>query len=82
MKVWEVNHKGHTIRVENSWFGPERLLVDGELQDDRRGIGLRSQLCGTIKNGEGAGDRIKDSLGGWFSIGCSIFVDDRLILGS
>lgn len=82
MKVWHVTHKGHTIRVENSWLGHERLLVDGELQDERRGLALRSQLSGTIKNGEGSGEGIKVSLGGWFSVGCRIFVDDRLVLGS
>ncbi len=82
MKVWDVNYKGHTIRVENSWFGGERLLVDGELQDEHRGFDFRSQLSGTIKNGKGAGESIKVSLGGWFSIGCSIFVDDTLILYS
>jgi len=82
LKVWHIEHKGHKIRVENSWFGGERLYVDEELQDEHHGATLRSQLSGTIKNGEGAGEGIKVSLGGWFSVGCQIFVDDKLVLGS
>lgn len=82
MKVWEIDYKGHRIRVENSWFGGERLLVDGELQDEHRGLALRSELSGAIRNGDGAGEDIKVSLGGWFSVGCRLFVDNKLVLGS
>ena len=79
MKVWQISHSGHQIRVENGWFSGERLFVDGEMQDERTGFALRSQLSGRIRSGEGAGEAIKVSLGGWFTIGCQIFVDDRLI---
>ena len=79
MKTWNIKHKGHEIRVENGWFSGERLIVDGEIQDARRGFGVRSQLSGRIKTGDGAGELIRVSLGGWFGIGCDIFVDDKLI---
>jgi hypothetical protein len=80
MKVWQITHKGHELRVENGWFSGERLIVDGVTQDERRGFAFRSQLAGRIKSGDGEGDSIRVTLGGWFVVGCHIFVDDKLIL--
>jgi hypothetical protein len=51
MKVWEVEYSDHRIRVENSWFGSEKLIVDDELQDERIDPGSRSRLYGQIKSG-------------------------------
>jgi len=79
MKTWNINHKGHEIRVENGWFSGERLIVDGETQDEQRGFAFRSRLWGRIKTGDGAGEPIKVSLGGWMGISCRIFVGDILI---
>jgi len=79
MKTWNINHKGHEIRVENGWLSGERLVVDGETQDEQKGFAFRSRLWGKIKNGDGAGEAIKVSTGGWLIVGCSIFVDDKLI---
>jgi hypothetical protein len=77
MKHWHFKYKGHDIEVRNSWIKGEMLLVDGELQDERTGFGVRSVLMGRIRNGEGQGESIKASLGGWFVIGCIVFIDDR-----
>ncbi len=82
MKAWQVQYKGHDVRVENSWFGGEKLVVDGKIQDVGMGMAMRSRLWGTIKGGEGEGERIKVSLGGWFGIDCRIFIDDELILAN
>lgn len=79
MKSWNITHKSHQVRVENGWFSGERLFVDGELQDEHKGLALRSQLTGKIRTGEGAGETIKVSLGGWFIISCRIFANDSLI---
>ena len=79
MKAWEIAYKDHTIRVENAWFSGERLLVDGELQDEQIGHGSRSRLYGVIRDGDGAGEQIKVSLGAWFSVQCRIFVDHKLV---
>lgn len=78
MQTWSIKHKGHEIRVENRISG-EKLIVDGELQDENIGLGGRSRLWGKIKSGDGAGAVIKVSLGGWFGISCRIFVDDTLV---
>ena len=43
-KTWEVMHAGHSIRVENNWFGGEKLFVDGILQDQQIGIRSSSKL--------------------------------------
>jgi len=81
MKVWQVQYKGHDVRVENSLKG-EKLIVDGKIQDAGLGMGFRSRLWGTIKSGDGAGETIKISLGGWLGIDCRIFIDDEPILAN
>lgn len=79
MKKWEVDYKGHKIRVENSWSKGESLYVDGELQDQRVGFALRSRLYGAIKGNGNKEENIKVSMGGWLSVQCRIFVDNNLI---
>ena len=76
MKTWHFQHKGHNIEITNGLSG-ERLIVDGELQDERIGPGSRSRLYGKIRSGDGEGEKIKVSLGGWFSISCIALVDDK-----
>ena len=81
MKTWRFTHKGHCIEVTNS-LCRERLIVDGELQDERSGPGVRSRLSGRIKSGDGLDERIKVSLGGCRSVGCVVFIDDMEIFRS
>lgn len=78
MKTWSVKYKEHEIRVDNGFFG-ERLIVDGEIQDEQQGFSIRSRLWGKIRSGEGRGEAIKVSLGGWLFINCSVFVDDKMV---
>jgi hypothetical protein len=75
MKTWQFNHEGNTIRVINE-LTRERLYVNGELQDERSGLACSSRLYGEIKDGDCDGDSIKVSLGGFWTIGCVVFVDD------
>ena len=82
MKQWRMKYKEHDIEVRNGWIKGEALLVDGELQDERIGLAVRSRLYGRIKTGSGQGEPIKVSLGGWFGIGCIVFVDDREVFRS
>lgn len=77
MTQWRFKYKDHDIEVRNGWIKGEALSVDGELQDERIGFGVRSRLYGRIKSGSGQGELIKVSLGGWFRIGCIVFIDDR-----
>lgn len=80
-KVFEVTHDGHHIRVENSWFGGEKLYVDGKLQDENIGIAIRATLNGQIKNANGESKKIKVAIGGGanLKISCKIFVDNQLV---
>jgi hypothetical protein len=78
MKCWEADIEGHTIRIENAWTG-EKLLVDGKLQDEQNGVKPRGQLEGTIPGSQLGCGRIKVSLGGIFTIGCTLFVDDKKV---
>ncbi|MDR2940644.1 MAG: hypothetical protein LBV08_10050 [Clostridiales bacterium] len=76
MKRWELNHLGNTIVVENSALS-ERLYVNGELQDEQVGLGMRSRLWGKLP----AGEEIKVSVGGsTWNIQCRIFIDNKLVL--
>lgn len=80
MKKWETPYCGHTIVVENS-ISKERLYVDGELQHENFGLGLRSELRGVIRNASADDQPVKVILGGWF-MRCRIFVDNRLVFHS
>lgn len=79
MKEWNTTHKGHQIRIENGWFSGERLFIDGELQDEQIGYALRSRLYGTIRDENAPNEAVKVSIGGWFTMGCRVFVGDKLI---
>lgn len=81
MKKWEIQHKGHTIRVESS-VSNERLFVDDELQDEYFGLGVRSRLYGIIRKGDGYGEQVKVALGGGWFVQCRIFVDHHLVFHS
>jgi hypothetical protein len=69
---WDVAYKGHAIRFVNHPWSGEQLYIDGELVA-RGGIGIRMVLQGTVKSGEGAGDRIEAvSEAGLLSFRCKI----------
>lgn len=77
MKIWQTTYKGHDVVIMNGWFRGERLLIDGELQDIRRGFSVRSLLAGRIRTGEGAGEPVRVCLSGWLVLQCDLFIDDR-----
>lgn len=81
MKTWRLTYKGHTIEVANALFR-ERLMVDGELQDEHNGLGFGTRLGGRIKSGDGAGEIIKVSLGGFWSVRCVVFIADTEVFRS
>ena len=78
-KVFEVTYEGHQIKVVNTWFNGEKLYVDGKLQDENIGFGLRATLTGTLNSSHDFTKNIKVRLGGGFSINCRIFVDNVLV---
>jgi hypothetical protein len=77
MKTWSVEYKGHKIEVVNGGRDGDQLIVDGEIQDRITGLTLQSRLFGRIRSGDGEGEQIKVSLGGWFSVKCHIFSNDN-----
>ena len=78
-KVFEALYEGHQIRVENRWFAGEKLYVDGGLQDENIGLGLRATLTGKLRIDSNESKNIKVAIGGYFKIHCKIFVDNVLI---
>ncbi len=77
-KTFEVMFNDHHIQVENNWFTGEKLYVDGQLQDENLGLGIRGILNGELKDIEDK-KSIKVALGGFFKINCRIFVGHNLI---
>ena len=73
-KKWTYKHGQDTIVVENALSG-ETLTVNGEVQDKKTGISLRSELKGKLPGGE----EIKATLGGTLTMQCTLFVDNKLL---
>lgn len=74
---WETVYKGHKIRVENE-IACERLFVDGELQDEKKGLKplkLSSHLQGKIKNEAGEDELVEAKIGGFLMSRCQLSVN-------
>ena len=78
MSVWIANYEGNEIRIENSWFRGEKLLVNNKLQDKRLNFFV-SDLTGHIISKEGKKLPIKVNMSGWLTMGCRLFVDDEKV---
>lgn len=74
MKKFVANFRGNEIIVENRTFS-ERLYVNSVLQDERMGLNFGSRLWGKLDTG----GTVKVSIGGFWSMQCRIFVDNKLI---
>ena len=76
---WEVDYKGHRIRLQNSVVFGERLYIEEErFQDDV--AGYPKVLSGEIRSGVGAGDRIIASMRRTlFSYHCRIHVEPAVV---
>lgn len=81
MKSWKFNYEGSEIEIMNGWAG-EKLIVNNVLQDEQIGMASRSRLNGSLKSGDGSSKPIKVSLGGWFTIGCIVFIDNKEVYRS
>jgi hypothetical protein len=83
VKHWEAEFKGHRIRVENELFA-ERLIIDGTVQDARRGAATRRALCGEITDGSGAAKPVLAELseGTDEGVACRIFVSGQCVYSS
>ena len=66
---WEYKYGDHKIVVVNNLDRCE-LVVDDKVQDAFNGLALSAVLNGRVDN-----KNIKVSLGGFFEIKCSVFVD-------
>jgi len=57
MQRWELTHKGHRIRFENSALFGEKLFID-DVRVATGGFGWNLRLQGVISSGDGAGEQI------------------------
>ncbi len=70
---WTYTYNGTEIVVTNGIDGTG-LFVNGELQDEKNGLSLSTDLEGKLPTGE----KVKASLGGMFTLKCSLFIDNKL----
>lgn len=75
---WFGRYENSEIKVINTWFDGEKLLVNDELQDQRFGL-FGSDLTGHVINENGERKNIKVNLGGALTISCRVFIDDKKI---
>lgn len=82
MKTWKFEHEGAVIEVTNSPTG-EKLLVNGQLQDEQIGYAARSRLFGHLPTPAGERRTLKVSIGSEFlTVRCVVFLDDKEIFRS
>lgn len=72
-EVWKYRYGEDIIEVRNDYV--TALYVNGELQDQKKGIYFSTTLKGMLKSGE----RIEASLGGFFKVACKMYVGDNVI---
>lgn len=70
--VWTYKYGESTIIVKNEKV--VQLLVDGEVQDEKKGISLKAVLTGKLKSGQ----EIRATLGGVVDVKCNLLIDDVL----
>lgn len=72
-EVWTYQYGDNTIEVRNN--RATELYVNGELQDQKKGIYFSTTLKGKLGNGE----VIEASLGGFFKVECTVLVGDKVL---
>lgn len=73
-KTWDYMHGNDHIKVVNR-AAREELYVNGELQDRHAGSLTNAHLTGALPGGE----QIKAQLGGFWSVQCNLFVNNKLL---
>lgn len=75
-KEWFVKYDNVEIRVSNHWKRGEQLIVNDEIQDQKFSL-ISSELTGHFIDSKGERKNIKASIGGFFTIECHLFIDDK-----
>ena len=82
MKTWKFEHESNVIEIINSTTG-EKLIINGQLQDEQIGYAARSRLYGHLQTPNGERRQIKVSISTEFlSVRCIVFLDDTEIFRS
>lgn len=72
-EIWTYQYGEDTIEVHNN--RTTELYVNGEVQDQKKGIYFSTVLRGKLRNGES----IEASLGGFFKIECTMLVGNKVL---
>lgn len=75
--IWETTYQGTEIRVENSWFGGEKLFVNNRLQDHTISVS-GTKLTGVMQS-SGRQIDIKVNLCGLWTIRPYLFVNHEYV---
>lgn len=79
MNTWTANYEGNEIKITNSWIRGEKLFVNNKLQDEKLSF-FSSNLTGHLMSKNGEKQSIKVNLCGFFTIRCTLFVNDEKIV--
>ena len=74
---WIAKYENTEIKITNSWFGGEKLFVNGELQDEQLNFVTPSRMTGNLTNSKGEKLNIKANVSGFFTVSCRAFVDNK-----
>lgn len=70
-EVWKYSYEGNDIEVKND--RATQLIINGQVQDQKKGVYFSTVLNGKLPNGEA----VSASLGGFFRIECTLLVGEK-----
>ncbi len=76
--IWITTYAGNEIRIENSWFGGEKLYVNNKLQDRQINF-FTASLTGHLFDKNEKKPIKAHIFSEYLSIKCNLFVDDNLV---
>ena len=76
---WIVKYDENVIKVTNSWFSGEKLIVNNELQDEQLSFITSSNMTGSLIDKNGIKLNIKTNVSGFFTTSCRLFIDNKKV---
>jgi hypothetical protein len=68
----------NVIKVTNSWFSGEKLIVNNELQDEQLSFNTPN-MTGSLIDKNGMKLNIKTNVSGFFTTSCRLFIDNKKV---
>jgi hypothetical protein len=75
---WIAKYDENVIKVTNSWFSGEKLIVNNELQDEQLSFNTPN-MTGSLIDKNGMKLNIKTNVSGFFTTSCRLFIDNKKV---